>query len=46
MKSDPENLAQLVAKVSKWLILSRWKKAQYGALSVIKREFLPAYFQK
>ncbi|XP_059475767.1 myosin heavy chain 95F isoform X2 [Neocloeon triangulifer] len=36
MKSDPENLAMLVAKVQKWLILSRWKKAQYGALSTIK----------
>ncbi|XP_065339077.1 myosin heavy chain 95F isoform X1 [Cloeon dipterum] len=36
MKSDPENLANLVAKVQKWLIMSRWKKAQYGALCVIK----------
>ncbi|XP_064629701.1 unconventional myosin-VI-like isoform X2 [Lineus longissimus] len=36
MKSDPENLAMLVAKVKKWLICSRWRKAQYGALSVIK----------
>jgi myosin VI len=38
MKSDPQNLAQLVAKVQKWLIHSRWKKTQFGALSVIKRE--------
>lgn len=36
MKSDPENLAQLVAKVRRWLICSRWKKAQWCTLSVIK----------
>ncbi|ESO83449.1 hypothetical protein LOTGIDRAFT_133465 [Lottia gigantea] len=36
MKSDPENLAALVKKVKKWLICSRWRKAQWGALSVIK----------
>lgn len=36
MKSDPENLAKLVAKVKRWLICSRWKKAQWCALSVIR----------
>ncbi|KAH7946565.1 hypothetical protein HPB52_001495 [Rhipicephalus sanguineus] len=36
MKSDPENLAQLVCKVQKWLLASRWKKAQWCALAVIK----------
>ncbi|KAG1714830.1 Unconventional myosin-VI [Nymphon striatum] len=36
MKSDPENLANLIKKVRKWLIASRWKKAQWCALSVIK----------
>lgn len=36
LKSDPENLAQLVKKVKKWLLASRWKKAQWCALSVIK----------
>ncbi|XP_054921730.1 unconventional myosin-VI isoform X2 [Dermacentor andersoni] len=36
MKSDPENLAQLVRKVQKWLLASRWKKAQWCALAVIK----------
>lgn len=36
MKSDPENLAQLVRKVQKWLLVSRWKKAQWSALAVIK----------
>ncbi|CAH1799090.1 unnamed protein product [Owenia fusiformis] len=36
MKSDPENLALLIKKVKRWLICSRWKKAQWGALSVIK----------
>lgn len=42
MKSDPENLAALVAKVHKWLVCSRWRKAQWCALSVIKRKlYLP-----
>lgn len=36
LRSDPENLAQMVAKVRKWLLVSRWKKAQWCALSVIK----------
>ncbi|ELT99775.1 hypothetical protein CAPTEDRAFT_154601 [Capitella teleta] len=36
MKSDPENLAILIEKVKKWLICSRWKKAQWCTLSVIK----------
>lgn len=36
MKSDPENLAELVKKVRRWLICSRWKKAQWCTLSVIK----------
>ncbi|KAK2154661.1 hypothetical protein LSH36_261g02057 [Paralvinella palmiformis] len=36
MKSDPENLALLIKKVKLWLIKSRWRKAQWGALSVIK----------
>ena len=40
MKSDPENLAQLIKKVKKWLIRARWRKAQWCALSVIKRKML------
>ncbi|KAI1294601.1 Unconventional myosin-VI [Halotydeus destructor] len=36
MKSDAEHLAQLVAKVRTWLLRSRWKKAQWCALSVVK----------
>ncbi|KAK7077209.1 Unconventional myosin-VI [Halocaridina rubra] len=36
MKSDPENLKMLVSKVKAWLLQSRWKKAQWCALSVIK----------
>ncbi|KAJ3606688.1 hypothetical protein NHX12_026207 [Muraenolepis orangiensis] len=36
MKSDPAHLAELVKKVNTWLIHSRWKKVQWGALSVIK----------
>jgi myosin-6 len=40
MRSDPENLAKLVAKVQKWLVCSVWRKAQWCALSVIKRRIL------
>ncbi|XP_062857939.1 myosin VIa isoform X1 [Trichomycterus rosablanca] len=36
MKSDPDHLEELVQKVNKWLICSRWKKVQWCALSVIK----------
>ncbi|KAL4649021.1 unconventional myosin-VI isoform X5 [Arapaima gigas] len=36
MKSDPDHLAELVRRVNKWLICSRWKKVQWCALSVIK----------
>lgn len=38
MKSDPQNLAMLISKVKKWLIWTRWKTAQWCALSVIKRK--------
>lgn len=43
MKSDPDHLAELVKKVNKWLIHSRWKKVQWCALSVIKRETRPLH---
>ncbi|UYV60661.1 MYO6 [Cordylochernes scorpioides] len=36
LRSDPAHLAALVTKVRKWLLGSRWKKAQWCALSVIK----------
>lgn len=36
MKSDPENLKAIVANVQKWLIKSRWMKAQFCALTVIR----------
>lgn len=36
LKSDPENLRRLIAKVKKWILCSQWKKAQWCALSVIK----------
>jgi myosin-6 len=52
MKSDPKNLATLISKVKKWLLWTRWKKAQWCALSVIKRklnknknnQFIKIYF--
>ncbi|XP_066994103.2 myosin heavy chain 95F [Anabrus simplex] len=43
MKSDPENLALMVAKVQKWLLMSRWKKVQWCALSVIKLKYKILY---
>ncbi|CAF1034350.1 unnamed protein product [Rotaria sordida] len=36
MKSDPKNLAVLISKVKQWLLWTRWKKAQWCVLSVIK----------
>ncbi|NXH20680.1 MYO6 protein, partial [Bucco capensis] len=36
MKSDPEHLAELVKRVNRWLVCSRWKKVQWCSLSVIK----------
>ncbi|CAH2248949.1 unconventional myosin-VI isoform X1 [Pelobates cultripes] len=36
MKSDPDHLAELIKRVNRWLICSRWKKVQWCALSVIK----------
>uniref|UniRef100_A0A8C6TVP3 Unconventional myosin-VI n=1 Tax=Neogobius melanostomus TaxID=47308 RepID=A0A8C6TVP3_9GOBI len=36
MRSDPEHLAELIKKVHKWLLHTRWKKVQWCALSVIK----------
>uniref|UniRef100_A0A672I4D5 Unconventional myosin-VI n=1 Tax=Salarias fasciatus TaxID=181472 RepID=A0A672I4D5_SALFA len=36
MKSDPDHLAELLQKVNKWLVCSRWKKVQWCSLSVIK----------
>lgn len=41
MKSDPDNLAELVKKVNQWLVCSRWKKVQWCCLSVIKRTLQP-----
>lgn len=39
MKSDPENLKAIVAKVKKWLIRSRWIKSMFCAICVIKSKF-------
>ncbi|CAJ0961407.1 unnamed protein product, partial [Mesorhabditis belari] len=36
LRRDPENMKVLVKKVKVWLITVRWRKAQYGAWSVIK----------
>jgi len=36
MRSDPEHLKVLIGRVKQWLLHSKWKKAQWCALSVIK----------
>ncbi|KAK7866674.1 hypothetical protein R5R35_006058 [Gryllus longicercus] len=43
MKSDPESLSAMVAKVQKWLVVSKWKKSQWCALSVIKLKYKILY---
>ncbi|RCN45917.1 myosin head [Ancylostoma caninum] len=40
LRQDPEHMRQLIEKVRSWLLKARWRKAQYGAWSVIKRESL------
>jgi myosin-6 len=34
--SDAEHMAQLIERVSRWLVRSRWRKVAYCSLSVIK----------
>ncbi|XP_074625951.1 unconventional myosin-VI-like [Acropora palmata] len=36
MHSDPENLRNIVSKVLTWLVRTRWRRAIWGTLSVIK----------
>jgi myosin-6 len=36
MKSDPENLANLVQKVMVWLVRQRWKKVAWACVSCLK----------
>lgn len=36
IRSDGEHVAELVKRVAKWLVRSRWRKAQFCALSVVK----------
>ncbi|XP_028414571.1 unconventional myosin-VI-like isoform X2 [Dendronephthya gigantea] len=36
MQSDPESLKALVSKVSRWIVVNRWKKAIWCAISVQK----------
>lgn len=38
MKSDPENLKEMIGKIKKFLVKSRWLKCQFGILAVIKSE--------
>ncbi|CAI8049871.1 Unconventional myosin-VI, partial [Geodia barretti] len=36
MKSDPDSLREMVAKVQSWLVCTRWRKVIFGAISVLK----------
>ena len=36
MHSDPESLKNIISKVLTWLIRTRWRRAIWGTLSVIK----------
>ncbi|VDL74370.1 unnamed protein product [Nippostrongylus brasiliensis] len=36
LRQDPDQMKILVTKVRSWLLKARWRKAQYGAWSVIK----------
>lgn len=36
MKSDPENLVQMVSKVIEWLVKQRWKKIAWASVSCLK----------
>jgi myosin-6 len=40
MKSDPQNLAQLISKVKKWLLWTRWKQAQWANMNLVKNKIL------
>jgi myosin-6 len=39
MKSDPENLKAIIADVKRFLVKSRWIKAMFCTLTVIKCKF-------
>ncbi|KAK6013637.1 myosin head [Ostertagia ostertagi] len=39
LRQDPEQMRELINQVRSWLLKARWRKAQYGAWSVIKCEF-------
>lgn len=39
LKTDKDNLDQLISRLARWLIQNRWQRAQFCALSVIKRKF-------
>lgn len=39
MKSDPENVKEIIVNVKRYLVKSRWIKSQFCALSVIKCKY-------
>lgn len=46
MRSDPASLKAIVANVKKWLVKSRWHKAQFCALTVIRMKHKIIYRRK
>lgn len=43
--SDSQHMSELIQRVSRWLVRSRWRKAQYCSLSVIKLKLKILYRQ-
>ena len=39
MHSDPDSLKNIISKVLTWLVRTRWRRAIWGTLSVIKCKF-------
>lgn len=39
MKDDPENMKKSIEKIKTWILRLRWRKAQYGVWSCIKRNY-------
>lgn len=39
MRSDGDALREMVAKVGKWIVVSRWKRGIFGVWAGVKREF-------
>lgn len=45
IKSDPESLKEMIKNLAKWLVRSRWWKAQFTAIASIKRKYIIEFRQ-